>query len=185
MRILSVIAVILLIAATVVFVITTRQPSSDGADNANAVRTRTPDQMPPTDPTTNSDTNAPNSREQMLAVARLFAERYGTVTSGNPNAHLESVKSFASDGLKATFERMKKNDAGTLAAGTATTSQALSFSVKTFNQNQGRADVAVSLQRREQSGTSTPHTYMQDLNLTLMMERGSWKVSVAAWGPAK
>jgi len=183
MKRLAIISVVLLVAAIALFVVTRDDGSSSTADDANIVTDRSIRNALLTNSVSNENVNTTTQREQMLAVARLFAERYGTVSSSNTDATIDSVMPFASDALKVTLERMKKNSAAT--ATVTTTSQALSFSVGSFEQNQGRAEVAVTLQRKEQSGTSAVRTYIQTLQLTMTREHDAWKVSVAAWEPTQ
>ncbi len=186
MKRLAIIAALLLVAAVATYFVVTRKASSskNGATNTTI---NVPVNSSSTNAAENGNINVAPSRDQMLAIARLFAERYGTVTTANPNANLDSVMLFASDALKATFVRMEKSNAGPSATKvTTTSSQALTFSIRSFDQTQGRGEVSVTLQRKEQTdGLASPRNYTQTLLLTFVIEHGAWKVSVAAWGPAQ
>lgn len=181
MKKLLIIAGALLATSIVVFVIT--RMSSPTTSNTNIGHVT--NTVANNNAVTNSATNSvvPATREQMLAVARLFAERYGTMTTDNPGANLRSVAPSASEALAAALNRTAAAVPTTKPVPpVVTTSSALSFSVKAYNEALGTGDVLVTLRRSEVTGTGSPRVFNQDLDLSFIKEHGAWKVSVAVWG---
>ncbi|MBI4090035.1 MAG: hypothetical protein HY421_01405 [Candidatus Kerfeldbacteria bacterium] len=172
-----IIAVVLLAAGAAALLVsrtprTTNQPTAGDQSVLNRSQTSPPDvpTNPAPDPTT----------DQLLATARLFAERYGTTSSEAPVAHLESVLSVCSSALAQTFQRQISQPPAPTA--TRITSRALTFAVRSQDERAGRADVMVTLRREEQAGTEPTKTYNQELNLQFVRQGDAWKVNAATWG---
>lgn len=136
---------------------------------------------------TNATNGTPNvnakplSRDQVLSLARLFSERYGTTLTDSPNANIDSVISFASASLKETFQRQKTRPAVTPGQSISITSTALAFKIVSMSDKIGTAEVIVTLQRKEDRGSGSPTVFTQDLLLSFVFESGAWKVNTALW----
>lgn len=133
------------------------------------------------EPTGNINTE-PGTNDQLLATARLFAERYGTTASDAPGAHLEAVLSVSSSPLAQSFLRQINQPPSPTGTPTRITSRALTFVVRSLDEQAGRADVLVTLQRQEQIGSEPAKTYNQELSLQFVRQGGAWKVNAATWG---
>lgn len=133
--------------------------------------------------TRNVNQSVSDSRSELLKIARVFGERYGTVDSAHPIPNPESLSALSTGSFRQAFAKQAANPPKTLADGTTVTSKAIAFNVVQFDDAKGRADVLVTLQRTEQVGTERPRTYRQDLQLQVLKESGSWKVDLAFWKP--
>ncbi len=185
MKRIALFAIPVVVAAAIVAFIVTRTPGSDGTDAT--------DQTINTVDVTNgaaANTNAPQQktdsqeREQVIATARLFAERFGTSRSDDPKVSIENVLPFATTLLAESLTRLSQQSpkAGPVVA---TTTTALAFSVSFFNASTGRAEVVVTTQRREEITGSQPTVFTQDLRLSFLKEGETWKVNSAIWANRK
>lgn len=177
-RILLIAAPILLagVLALVAVLRSNDQNSNDGVNQAtNTAPSLTQNQ--------NASTSTPtldSSRTAILTVSRLFSERFASTSTDQPTSHLEASLPFVSNSLAATFNRIIANPPQPLGDPVVTTSRALAFAFSAFDENNGRATVVVSLQRREEIGSRT-RVYNQDLTLQLFRQQGSWKVNAATF----
>ncbi|MFH0828902.1 MAG: hypothetical protein V1907_01850 [Candidatus Kerfeldbacteria bacterium] len=123
----------------------------------------------------------PSSRDQVLSLARLFSERYGTTLTDAPNANIDSVLPFASASLKETLNRLRSRPLINAGKSVSTTSIALAFKIVSLDDKDGTAETVVSLQRKEDAGSGAPIVFMQDMRLSFVFEDEEWKVSAALW----
>lgn len=123
-----------------------------------------------------------SARDDVLAVSRIFSERYGSSSSDAPTGNLAAALPFASSALQASFKRVLSLPTQPSEEPTLITSRALAFAIRNIDEKAGTADVVVSLQRQELVGTKNPVIYSQDLFLNLIKEQGSWKVNLGVWG---
>lgn len=173
------IAVVLLVAGAAALVASRPSRTTDQSltnDELAVNRSQIPE------PASNITTEPEPTTNQLLATARLFAERFGTTASDTPAAHLEAVLSVSSSPLAQSFQRQINQPPSPTGTPTRITSRALTFVVRSFDEQAGRADVLVTLQRQEQIGSEPAKTYHQELSLQFVRQSGAWKVNVATWG---
>lgn len=185
MKRIALFAIPVVVAASIAAFVVTRKPAENvntvngtGQPTVNLVNTAAANanSVPGT-------TNA-QDREGIIAIARLFAERYGTSRSDDPSVSIEPVLPFATVSLAESLNRLATRAPSTGAVVSITTT-ALAFTVASLNVAGGRAEVVVTTQRREETEGATPVFYAQDLALSFIREEGAWKVNSAIWANRK
>ncbi|MEK7518752.1 MAG: hypothetical protein AAB549_02415 [Patescibacteria group bacterium] len=138
------------------------------------------------------NTNAATGGEvdQRKAVERIatdFASIYGSFSTQNNFENITQLYFYMTPPLKAqqeafvAAEQQKRTDTS-LYKGTTSVSRITT--TEEFDLNAGTAQVKVTLQRVDTSGsTSDSSTYNQDLTLHFERIQGAWKVARLAWGP--
>jgi len=120
-------------------------------------------------------------------VAKLgasFAERLGSYSNQSNYSNFEDLNIFMTatmrDWAKTYVEKMRADNPydgkyygiTTVAIGTET---------KSFDESQGKAEVVVSTQRRENKIDGSENNYEQNLRLTFVKENNQWLVDGAYW----
>lgn len=181
MKRIALFAIPVIIAAVIAVFVVTRKPDAGNTDTTN-----TTGNAVYVASTSASNTNTEikkaeaQDRERIIAIARLFAERYGTSRSDDPSVSIENIISFSSASLAESLNRQLKRPSQDGAV-VSTTTIALAFTVKSLNAKTGRAEVVVTTQRREETASLQPVVYSQDLALSFLREGDAWKVNSAIW----
>lgn len=140
-----------------------------------AINTNTATTGTPTDP-----------RTEVQNLAKSFASIYGSFSNQNNFENITQLYFYMAPDLQAqqeafvAAERAKRADTSLY---TGTASVASIAEVQAFDATAGTAQVRVTLQRNETSGSSAePNTYYQDITLSFQRMQGIWKVARIAWG---
>ncbi|MEK7631240.1 MAG: hypothetical protein AAB445_00030 [Patescibacteria group bacterium] len=130
--------------------------------------------------------SALTARAIVESTARSFASIYGSFSNQNSFENITSLYPLMAPALKAQqeafvgVEQAKRADTSLY---TGFTSEPRIVNVEAFDENDGTAEVRVTLQRTETSGSSTESTtYFQDITLSFQRLDGAWKVWRLAWG---
>jgi len=118
-------------------------------------------------------------------IARFFTEFFGSFSTDSNYSNVTGLKIYMTqnmqkwaDGFVADAKKNKSKEAGYFGVTTKT----VSVKTDSFSEEQGKAEVIVSCQRREATGTSTnARIYYQDMSVSFLKEKGVWKVNEAKW----
>ena len=118
-------------------------------------------------------------------IARFFTEFFGSFSTDSNYGNVTGLKIYMTqsmqkwaDSFVADAKKNKNNAAGYFGV----TTKAVSVKTDSFSEEQGKAEVTVSCQRREATGTSTnARIYYQDITVSFVKEKGVWKVNEAKW----
>jgi len=118
-------------------------------------------------------------------IARFFTEFFGSFSTDSNYSNVTGLKIYMTqnmqkwaDGFVADAKKNKSKEAGYFGV----TTKAVSVKTDSFSEEQGKAEVIVSCQRREATGTSTnARIYYQDMSVSFLKEKGVWKVNEAKW----
>ena len=118
-------------------------------------------------------------------IARFFTEFFGSFSTDSNYSNVTGLKIYMTqnmqkwaDGFVADAKKNKSKEAGYFGV----TTKAVSVKTDSFSEEQGKAEVIVSCQRREATGTSTnARIYYQDMTVSFIKEKGVWKVNEARW----
>src|SRR3989304_1654366 len=118
-------------------------------------------------------------------IARFFTEFFGSFSTDSNYSNVTGLKIYMTqnmqkwaDGFVADAKKNKSKEAGYFGV----TTKAVSVKTDSFSEEQGKAEVTVSCQRREATGTSTnARIYYQDMTVSFLKEKGVWKVNEAKW----
>jgi len=118
-------------------------------------------------------------------IARFFTEFFGSFSTDSNYSNVTGLKIYMTqnmqkwaDGFVADAKKNKSKEAGYFGVTTKT----VSVKTDSFSEEQGKAEVIVSCQRREATGTSTnARIYYQDMTVSFIKEKGVWKVNEAKW----
>lgn len=181
-RILLIAGAILLVGLVALAMLSRREDDGENRKSVNGTLTNS-DGTNSTPETTNTNATVPSSRTEILKVSRIFSERYASTSSDDPTGNLRAAEAYTSKALASTFERLIAAWPKTSTQSESTTSRAYAFSVRSLDEQQGRADVTVTLKRTERIGEKNPVAYNQDLALQFIREGGAWKVNAATFVP--
>ena len=121
------------------------------------------------------------SEASVRSLSDAFTERYGSYSTESHFANLSDVMVLMSDRFAAETEAFLET-ATISQKYYAVTTQVLSVSVDTIDEEQGIASATVSTQREEAIGTlQDSQVSYQTVVLELIWENGGWKVDVATW----
>lgn len=174
-------ALIALIVVFVVWLITRNQPKAPGS-NQMAVPVDSLDNQAVV-PTGVPVAQAVDPFASIEAIARSFAERFGSFSNQSNFENITDLRPFMTDKMRDWAEnyiaqiQAKRID---MVSYTGTTTRALSS--KIIAQNKNSATVSVMTTRRESTTSpSSDKIYQQNLELRLVRENGIWKVDQAEW----
>ena len=128
---------------------------------------------------------ASRGKSDVEKIARFFTEFFGSFSTDSNYGNVTGLKIYMTqnmqkwaDGFVADAKKNKNNAAGYFGV----TTKAVSVKTDSFSEEQGKAEVIVSCQRREATGTSTnARIYYQDMAVSFIKEKGVWKVNEARW----
>ena len=119
-------------------------------------------------------------------MAASFVERFGSYSNQSNYNNINDLKIFMTKNMsnwadKFIKEQREKSQVNDIYYGITT--KAVSEKVQEFDEDVGQAEILVSTRRREALGTTNnvSKTYNQNILVTFVKERGSWKVDSAYW----
>jgi len=119
-------------------------------------------------------------------ISMSMAERFGSFSNQSNYGNFTDLKILMTDNMKTwsdTYvENLKKQNQNNLTYYGITTT-AMTYSVKSFDDAKGQAEILVTTQRRESTekiNGGTPYTQTLDLNLVKV--NGEWLFDKAYWG---
>ena len=171
--------------------------NSAAADNKNIAVSGSNANISNTNAVPDGQTNANRSADAQQAnaasrgksdvekIARFFTEFFGSFSTDSNYGNVTGLKIYMTqnmqkwaDGFVADAKKNKNKEAGYFGV----TTKAVSVKTDSFSEEQGKAEVTVSCQRREATGTSTnARIYYQDMTVSFLKEKGVWKVNEAKW----
>ncbi len=137
----------------------------------------------------NSETNVviPENREltanDLSKMASSFAERFGSYSNHSNFSNILDLQIFMTEKMKNWAEKqIKEAEEGYKDIYYGITTKAISTEVQEFDENNGKATILVTTQRKESTGNmSNSSVYYQDILITYIKEKGVWKVDSAYW----
>lgn len=134
------------------------------------------------------DENAEKNRslvaEDLRMKAKSFAERFGSYTNQSNYDNFNDLKIFMTskmiswvDDYIAGLKKTETDQNGYYGMTTA----AVSGTVKKFSDTAGTAEISVTTQRREVTGSAEPKVFSQDILITYKKTGTDWKVDSAVW----
>lgn len=113
-----------------------------------------------------------------------FAERFGSFSNQSNYGNFTDLNMMMTDSMK-TWAEKNVNDLKSKETGTAyygITTKALTYEIKSFDDNAGTAEILVGTQRQESTETINGGTsYIQNLDLNLVKVNGDWLFDQAYW----
>lgn len=138
--------------------------------------------VPKSKPLNDTEIKEMKVETQVLAVARTFAERYGSFSNQGGFSNLLDLEPIVTPSLwndLQTFHLAQQKEIGKEYYGIST--RALSTKLGKFD-SASYAEVNVQTQRDEARGTTAnPRVYYQELKLQLVKLNGSWLVDTTKW----
>ncbi|HLD18169.1 MAG TPA: hypothetical protein VJB99_03805 [Patescibacteria group bacterium] len=117
----------------------------------------------------------------LQALAKTFAERYGSYSNESAFANLTDVLPLMSQRFRAETEKMLATSIPSTAFYGVTT-RVLAVSIETMDDSSGIAQTSIHTQREETTGTvQNVVTIYQILTLDFVKENSTWKVDRARW----
>ncbi len=118
-------------------------------------------------------------------MASSFAERFGSYSNQAGFSNIYDLQVFMTANMQKWsidyIEQMKKKQADSLIYYGITT-MAVTTELKSFDDDEGKAEALIKTQRRESVGTfDNSKTFYQDISIYFVKENGVWKVDKAAW----
>lgn len=131
--------------------------------------------------TVNPNGSVPPSSVGFTALARSFAERYGSYSNQSDFSNLEELYPFMTAALRErTLELVERERLQPVDAENYTGATTRVIGLKVVSQAPTHAEILAATQRSE-SGSGQDRTYYQDLRLTLVVVGGQWKVDSTKW----
>lgn len=197
--IIFIIAGLALIGAVVFFMIKGKTDNAGPAAPAKSGRGSLPDSTgsgkanPQDSPGANIDFTeeeiAPEKIAQSTAarIAASFAERFGSFSNQSGYENMSDLELVMTDSMKTwvrQYSESSKKAAG-LEEYSGMTTKALNTSIKSEEEGK-KLVVTVKTKRMETSAKSKePKTYLQDMDVTMVMPAKEWKVDKAEWKPVE
>lgn len=120
----------------------------------------------------------------LQAVARIFAERYGSSTNQDPTASLRAVLPYTSDRLAGILQANIADIATHSIPSISIVIQTKAYVLNPTNVQSTVATVIVSTIRQESVGSAPTKQTKQDITLQFVRQRNIWTVDQAQWGDA-
>jgi hypothetical protein len=117
-------------------------------------------------------------------LAGSFTERFGTYSNQSPMTNVTDLKVFMSQKMQAWADDFVAQESRKSSSDIyyGITTKAVVEEVKSYNDNEGQAQIVVKTQRREATGSSNNVSYLQqDIIVNFVKENGAWKVDSAYW----
>ncbi len=129
----------------------------------------------------------PDEQAELRRLAMAFAERFGSFSNSSDFENITDLEVFMSDAMVAWAEKFVADArAGRVVSPVyfGTTTRSISAEVVAFNSSAGTAEIKVTTQRQELTGTSSGgNVYYQVLDLKFLKKAAVWKVDSANWLP--
>jgi len=172
-------------AATIPANTPTANNTTNGLPAAEQIGTTTPGDKQPAG-TYNIAAETPHklNGDDLGKQAMSFAERFGSFSNQSNYGNFTDLNIMMTDNMK-TWSEKYVNDLKSKATSTAyygITSKALTYTVKNFDDNAGKAEILVGTQRQESTEAINGGTpYIQNLDLNLVKVNGDWLFDKAYW----
>lgn len=134
---------------------------------------------------TNTNATGTTTEANLKAIARSFAERFGTYSNHSNFENIEHLLPYMTESMKDWAEkflkdsRKKKPDSSVYYGMTTRT---MSVKQVSYDSEKGSAEFLVKAQRKESTGTtSNARVFYQDLQIKFIKEQSVWKVNEAWW----
>ncbi len=136
-------------------------------------------------PTPTSNTKTELTQNDLKVMAAAFAERFGSFSNQDDFGNLTDLKVFMSTKMQNWVDQYIKDEIAKKSS-TSTyygiTTKAVSETVQSFDKNAGTAQITVSTQRKESTGTpNNSDTFSQNISIAFVKENGIWKIDSANW----
>ena len=122
---------------------------------------------------------------ELKRLAGAFAERFGSYSNQSNYGNIldlklfmtEKMKDWADDYVSQAIAKEKNNFIYY-----GITTKAIAQEVKQYDEDMGEAEILVATSRREAIGsTANATSFNQNVLITLIKEKGSWKIDSAYW----
>lgn len=120
--------------------------------------------------------------EDVAKTAMFFAERLGSFSNQSDYGNINDLMMFMTDSMQA----WAKNYINTLRAANGTSqyygisTSAITYTVNSFDEDKGEAEISVATKRQEIKGTEEK-SFNQSLKVLLVKDGSDWKVDGAYW----
>lgn len=125
------------------------------------------------------------NEEDFKAVAKSFAERFGSYSSHGNYENILQSKEFMSKEMKSWADsyvaNLKNNSQYSGEYYGMITSALTSPKIEKFNPKSNQVEVLVPTQRFETKGTAEESVFSQDIKIVFIKEGGEWLVNSASW----
>jgi hypothetical protein len=130
-------------------------------------------------------TNEEKLKTDLSRMAAAFAERFGSYSNQSNFENILDLKNFMTNQMQAwadDFIAKSRAERPDTSIYWGVTTKALKTTILNFDETKGVAEILVSTQRREATGTTTnARIYYQDIAIKFVKENGVWKVDEAIW----
>lgn len=158
------------------------QQGAEGLNNQGQTQSQTTSgqgaqQKPPTPPPAEPG-------DEIISLVLPFVERFGSYSNQGNFENLSDLLPFMGSSMKNWAQKQISEQANKpfqeLYRGVTT--KALSYTMKDYKPEQGRAEILVATQRKELIGsTVNARVYNQDVIVKLVKDDGAWVVDSAYW----
>lgn len=125
-------------------------------------------------------TKEPATQSTLEALAKTFAERYGSYSSHSELSNLRELQPIMTSRMaKSAAAALPQSLPGTGFYGVST--KVLSVQIIALNDAETEAQLAVQTQRSETRTGQGGNQFYQKLTVSLVKESAGWKVDQAAW----
>lgn len=190
--ILIMIVALIIIIAIIYFVflrkpattVNTGTPTENGITNelpiATQVGTTTPgDKKPNGNYNVAAEKPHKTNGDDLGKISMSFAERFGSFSNQSDYGNFTDLNILMTDNMKEWADKsvkdLKAKATSTAYYGIKTT--ALTYEVKNFDDNAGKAEILIGTQRQENNNPS----YIQNIDLNLVKVNGDWLFDKAYW----
>ncbi len=133
----------------------------------------------------NTNTSLSSGEASLRAIARSFAERFGTYSNHSDYENIEHLLPYMTNQMKkwaVGFIEDQRSEGAYAGIYTGTTTKAMSVTTRSYSEDENEAEFLVSTQRKESTGsTSNSRIFYQDIQIKFLKEQSVWKVDQAWW----
>lgn len=126
-------------------------------------------------------TKQPNTQSVLTALARVFAEKYGSFSSEGNFENIKDLKSISTARLAALFDSYMSANPLSQTEFYGITTKAINTEIITLNAEETDAQILVGTQRAETKGSGNPRVFYQNIILRILKSDNLWKVDAADW----
>lgn len=135
-------------------------------------------------PTANVITKIPSSQSVLEAIARTFAEKFGSFSTQGNNENIRDTEYYMTADMKEWAEKyIKESQNKKNAEFYGVTTRALKAEIVALNDEETQAQIVVTAQREETRGSASgrKNIMYQKLVLDFLKVDENWKVNAAEW----
>lgn len=165
-------------------------PSGNGTSKTNVNAVAIPLALPPNSATVSAVVPEVSEEEKLQSdisrLAAAFTERFGSYSNQGDFENLLDLESLMTEKMQTGVRNFVAESKASQADNTVyfgVTTKAVSLAMVSLDETAGTAEIKVSTQRREASGTMSDNVkiYYQDLELILKKVSGEWLIDEATW----